>query len=112
MYRDLLAYAERLFIRYSDNLIINLCVERIRNETGTNSLNLVRSGGLSGKNRAGVRLNRHDADSRILLLEVLAASEPSPPTPNISYIAFFMLLFLSMIFSVLPKSLRLICWKR
>ena len=40
---------------------------------------------------------------------VLAASEPSPPTPNISYIAFFMLLFLSMIFSVLPKSLRLIC---
>ena len=29
---------------------------------------------------------------------LLAASAPSPPTPNISYIAFFMLFFLSMLF--------------
>ena len=59
---------------YTDDLVVNLGVEHIRNETCADALNLVRAALAGGQDRRGIRLNGNNLDVRVLVLEVLAGA--------------------------------------
>ena len=62
---------EGILVLYTDDLVVNLGVEHIRNEACADALNFVRAALAGGQDRRGVRLNGNNLDVRVLVLEVL-----------------------------------------
>ena len=65
---------EGILVLYTDDLVVNLGVEHIRNEACADALNLVRAALAGGQDRRGIRLNGNNLDVRVLVLEVLAGA--------------------------------------
>ena len=58
----------------TNNFVVNLGVEYIRNEAGADTLNLMRAALAGGQYRGGIRLNSYYLDIRVLILQVLAGA--------------------------------------
>ena len=59
---------------YTNDFVVNLGVEYIRNEACADALNLVRAALAGGQDRRGIRLNGNNLDVRVLVLQVLAGA--------------------------------------
>ena len=69
---ELAAILEGIVIRDSDDLIVDLRVERLRHEASADALDLVRASLTLREDRARLRLDCDDVDALVLLLEVVA----------------------------------------
>ena len=63
-----------ILVCYTNNFVVNLGVEYIRNEAGADTLNLMRAALAGGQYRGGIRLNSYYLDIRVLILQVLAGA--------------------------------------
>ena len=63
---------EGLFIRDGDDLIVDVCIERLGYEAGADALDAVRSASALGKHGRVRRLHGNDPHARVLLLQVCA----------------------------------------
>ena len=63
-----------ILVRYTNNFVVNLGVEYIRNKAGADTLNLMRAALAGGQYRGGIRLNSYYLDIRVLILQVLAGA--------------------------------------
>ena len=63
-----------ILVCYTNNFVVNLGVEYIRNKAGADTLNLMRAALAGGQYRGGIRLNSYYLDIRVLILQVLAGA--------------------------------------
>lgn len=63
-----------ILVCYTNNFVVNLGIEYIRNKAGADTLNLMRAALAGGQYRGGIRLNSYYLDIRVLILQVLAGA--------------------------------------
>ena len=68
-----------VLVCYTNNFVVNLGIEYIRNKAGADTLNLMRAALAGGQYRGGIRLNSYYLDIRILILQYLPVPVTVPP---------------------------------